>query len=68
MGADRYYHTGDIGVLDARGYLRIVGRIKDIIIRGGENINPLEVEQVCALLCSTMLSCAVSCVACRPNA
>ena len=36
----------DIGVIDKEGYCTISGRIKDIIIRGGENINPLEVEQV----------------------
>lgn len=43
---DRWYTTGDIGVMDDEGFCTICGRLKDIIIRGGENINPLEVEQV----------------------
>ena len=42
--ADRYFRTGDIGYLDAEGYLFIVDRKKDIIIRGGENISCQEVE------------------------
>jgi acyl-CoA synthetase len=41
-----WYHTGDIGVLDADGYLTITGRKSDVIIRGGENISALEVEEV----------------------
>uniref|UniRef100_A0A665VVQ2 Medium-chain acyl-CoA ligase ACSF2, mitochondrial n=1 Tax=Echeneis naucrates TaxID=173247 RepID=A0A665VVQ2_ECHNA len=40
-----WYKTGDIGSLDGYSYLRIMGRIKDMIIRGGENIYPAEVEQ-----------------------
>lgn len=43
--ADGWYSTGDIGVIDAEGYLTIVDRKKDIIIRGGENISALEVEE-----------------------
>jgi acyl-CoA synthetase (AMP-forming)/AMP-acid ligase II len=39
-----WLHTGDVGVFDADGYLRIVDRIKDMIIRGGENIYPKEIE------------------------
>jgi acyl-CoA synthetase (AMP-forming)/AMP-acid ligase II len=39
-----WLHTGDVGIFDADGYLRIVDRIKDMIIRGGENIYPKEIE------------------------
>ena len=37
-------HTGDLAVIDEEGYCRIVGRIKDMLIRGGENVYPTEVE------------------------
>lgn len=40
-----WLHSGDLGVMDEQGYLRIVGRIKDMIIRGGENVYPREVEE-----------------------
>jgi len=41
-----WMHTGDLGVMDAAGYLNIVGRSKDMVIRGGENIYPREIEEV----------------------
>ena len=40
----RWLHSGDIAVMDENGYVSIVGRIKDLIIRGGENISPKEIE------------------------
>jgi fatty-acyl-CoA synthase len=40
-----WMHTGDLAVLDAEGYCNIVGRVKDMIIRGGENISPREIEE-----------------------
>ena len=42
---DRWFHTGDTAVIQENGYGRIVGRMKDMIIRGGENIYPREVEE-----------------------
>ena len=44
IDADGWLHTGDLGTMDARGYLRITGRVKEMIIRGGENLFPAEIE------------------------
>ena len=41
----RFMHTGDLATIDADGYCNIVGRLKDMIIRGGENIYPREIEE-----------------------
>jgi fatty-acyl-CoA synthase len=45
VDADGWMHTGDLGVMDDDGYVRITGRIKDMVIRGGENIYPREIEE-----------------------
>ena len=46
IDADGWLHTGDLCSMDERGYLRIEGRLKDMIIRGGENVYPKEIENV----------------------
>ena len=45
IDVDGWMHTGDLATLDAQGYCNIVGRIKDMVIRGGENIYPREIEE-----------------------
>ena len=45
VDAARYMHTGDLAVMDDEGYVNITGRIKDMVIRGGENIYPREIEE-----------------------
>ncbi|MEU5842605.1 AMP-binding protein [Rhodococcus sp. NPDC047139] len=45
IDAARWMHTGDIGVMDEDGYVSVTGRIKDMVIRGGENIYPREIEE-----------------------
>ncbi|KIQ21749.1 AMP-binding protein [Variovorax paradoxus] len=45
IDAERWMHTGDLATMDAEGYVNIVGRIKDLVIRGGENIYPREIEE-----------------------
>jgi len=45
IDAEGWMHTGDLAVMDDAGYVNITGRIKDLIIRGGENISPREVEE-----------------------
>ncbi|MEH6526055.1 MAG: AMP-binding protein [Sneathiella sp.] len=46
IDAEGWLHTGDLGAMDSRGYLRITGRVKEMIIRGGENLFPAEIENV----------------------
>jgi fatty-acyl-CoA synthase len=45
IDAQRWMHTGDLATMDEDGYVRVVGRIKDMVIRGGENIYPREIEE-----------------------
>jgi fatty-acyl-CoA synthase len=45
IDAEHWMHTGDLAVMDDEGYVNIVGRIKDLVIRGGENIYPREIEE-----------------------
>lgn len=44
IDAEGWLHTGDLGTMDARGYVKITGRVKEMIIRGGENLFPAEIE------------------------
>jgi len=45
LDGEGWMHTGDLGVMDEDGYVEITGRIKDLIIRGGENVSPREIEE-----------------------
>jgi fatty-acyl-CoA synthase len=45
IDAARWMHTGDLATMDAEGYVSITGRLKDLVIRGGENISPREIEE-----------------------
>ncbi len=44
IDSEGWLHTGDLGTMDARGYLKVTGRVKEMIIRGGENLFPAEIE------------------------
>src|SRR5439155_92352 len=46
VDGDGWLHTGDLCTMDDRGYFRVEGRLKDMIIRGGENIYPREIEEL----------------------
>jgi long-chain acyl-CoA synthetase len=58
LGADGFLHTGDIGVMDPKGFIRIVDRKKDMIIVSGFKVFPNEIEQVVAMM-PGVLECAV---------
>jgi acyl-CoA synthetase (AMP-forming)/AMP-acid ligase II len=57
--ADGWAHMGDLGFVDEAGYLHVVGRVKDIIIRGGTNINPYEIESMLRAHPAVMDVCVV---------
>jgi fatty-acyl-CoA synthase len=46
IDAEGWLHTGDLGTMDARGFVKITGRVKEMIIRGGENLFPAEIENI----------------------
>ena len=45
IDGDGWLHSGDLATLNAQGYINIVGRLKDMVIRGGENLFPVEIEE-----------------------
>ncbi len=59
FSTDGWAHMGDLGFVDGDGYLHVVGRVKDIIIRGGTNINPYEVESMLRLHPAVRDACVV---------
>jgi len=61
---DGWAHMGDLGFVDESGFLHVVGRVKDIIIRGGTNINPYEVESLLRMHPAVLDACVVG----RPDA
>ncbi len=58
IDADGWLHTGDLGSMDARGFVKVTGRVKEMIIRGGENVFPAEIENA-MLEHDDVLECAV---------
>ena len=58
IDVDGWLHTGDLAILDDEGYCRITGRAKDVIIRGGENVYPREIEELlytCPGICAAQV-------------
>jgi len=58
IDSEGWLHTGDLGTTDSRGYVKVTGRVKEMIIRGGENLFPAEIEN-CLLEHPAIAECAV---------
>jgi fatty-acyl-CoA synthase len=58
IDGESWLHTGDLGTMDSRGYVKVTGRVKEMIIRGGENLFPAEIEN-CLLEHPSVAECAV---------
>jgi fatty-acyl-CoA synthase len=58
IDSEGWLHTGDLGTMDARGFVKVTGRVKEMIIRGGENLFPAEIEN-CLLEHPSIAECAV---------